>query len=302
MTQARTEIALLFWGWSCLAVRAEIQKPEPYLVCGEPVFNYGAVENTVEVRHTFIVSNASASAVSIQGVHSGCGCTQAAISRKEIPAGETAELAATLSLRGRIGPRQVNVLVMSNDPVRPVLPLMLNGTALPSPAVQPAAIPSPPQNPVLPIQGPAVLSPASLSRSTAAVPSLSPAPLGSARLAPGAGTAPATVVRAPSPEAPPQAPLVIVPSELAVPVSGPFPQVQYMILRTPHGQSFHVTGIACNLTGMRAELTRTELAWSQLRITVDRSVLDGNEKNGLLTLRTDLPAAPCVEVPVRFKD
>jgi len=293
-------VGVLVLGWLCVTARAESQSPPPQLVCDEPVFSYGSVENTGEVRHTFVVRNAGASTISIERIHSGCGCTRAEISRQEIPAGETANLAVALSLQGRTGPRQVSVYVHSNDPVRPIMPFMLTGTALAPPATPPAAISLPPPNPVLPIHGPAAVTPSVSPRPAPGMPGAGPSPIAGVGAAMGGRTAP-SAVRGPQPDAPPQPPIAVVPSELVLSAARPAPYVQFMIVRTPNGQAFHVTDIACNVTGLRAELARTEPAWNQIRITVDRTPLDAKGNAGLLTLSTDLPAAPCVEVPVRIE-
>ena len=296
---ARKGIVVLILGSLCVTARAESQTPRPQLVCDDPVFDYGSVDNTVDVKHAFVIRNTGSALITIQGVRSGCGCTRAEISRQEIPAGETADLAVVLSLRGRIGPRQVSVYVQSSDPARQILPFMLTGTALAPPPSQPNPLPSSPSHPVLPLRGPAATTSSVAPRPASAI-STSTAPSAAAVGGRTAG-APPSAARAPQPDAPAQLPLVIVPSELVLSAAKPAPYVQFMILRTPNGHAFHVTDIACNVTGIRAELTRTEPAWNQIRITVDRTPLDVRGNAGALTLSTDLPAAPCVAVPVRVK-
>jgi hypothetical protein len=109
----------------------------PKIVCAEPVFNFGEVESSKEVEHTFILKNEGDLSLEIKHVRPACGCTVASISQNTVPPGGQAELTTRLSLRGRQGAQHKTISVESNDPKQPTLVLALQGAAVEELRVQP---------------------------------------------------------------------------------------------------------------------------------------------------------------------
>ena len=107
------------------------------IVCAEPTFNFGEMESSKDVEHTFILKNEGDLSLEIRQVRPSCGCTVANISQKTIPPGGQAEVTTRLSLRGRQGAQHKTISVESNDPKQPTLVLALEGIAVEEMRVQP---------------------------------------------------------------------------------------------------------------------------------------------------------------------
>ena len=102
----------------------------PRIVCDQPTFEFGERDNSETVEHTFVIKNEGDLSLEISNIRAACGCTVANITSKLIAPGETADLTARLSLRGRSGRQRKSITVTSNDPVTPHLTLFLDGTAM----------------------------------------------------------------------------------------------------------------------------------------------------------------------------
>ena len=127
---------ILLSGLVARAAGAE-SAPFPRLVCDEPIFHYGAVDNRTPVQHVFELRNEGTAPLAIQRVVSGCGCTRTELSTNVVAPRGVARLAVTASLLGRSGQRNVSLFLHSNDPVHPILALQFVGTAVALVDVQP---------------------------------------------------------------------------------------------------------------------------------------------------------------------
>lgn len=109
----------------------------PRLVCDEPEYFFGEVVNTQSAEHEFILRNEGDEILEITRVHSGCGCTVAKPDEMKVrPGGETT-LRVRFSLRGRKGPQNQKVTVVSNDRSHPHYDLVMAGEALTALTVSP---------------------------------------------------------------------------------------------------------------------------------------------------------------------
>ena len=88
----------------------------PKIACDQPTFDFGTVDNSETVNHTFIIKNIGVSTLNISQVKPACGCTVANISSKVVEPGETSEITANLSLKGKTGRQSKYMTVYSNDP------------------------------------------------------------------------------------------------------------------------------------------------------------------------------------------
>lgn len=109
----------------------------PKIVCDEPEYNFGEVDNSHDVEHTYIIRNEGDLTLEITRARASCGCTVASIAEKSVPPGGQTEISARLSLKGRKGPQRKTVTVESNDPKQPNLTLVLAGTAIAEMEVRP---------------------------------------------------------------------------------------------------------------------------------------------------------------------
>lgn len=116
-----------------IAVSARAQQPAttnaPKIVCDEPVFDFGTVDPSEAVEHTFLIRNEGTLTLELTRVHPSCGCTVANVSQNSIPPGGESRITSRLSLQGRSGPQQKSIVIDSNDPNQPQLILMLRGIA-----------------------------------------------------------------------------------------------------------------------------------------------------------------------------
>ncbi len=113
---------------SSASLRAET--PQPRIVSDEPVFEYGEVDNSQIIEHTFVVRNDGDALLEIHRVRAPCGCTVANISSQHLAPGESAEILTRLTLQGRTGRQRQTVAVDSNDPNTPTFNLVMDGIAL----------------------------------------------------------------------------------------------------------------------------------------------------------------------------
>lgn len=111
----------------------------PVITVDEKVHDFGVlyVEDHKTVDHRFTLQNAGDEPLLIRDIKTSCGCTQAEISRREIPPGETATLDASLQSRNRQGKEQIRISVYSNDPSQPVFEFGMAGFLIPHWQIEP---------------------------------------------------------------------------------------------------------------------------------------------------------------------
>ncbi|MBI2441126.1 MAG: DUF1573 domain-containing protein [Lentisphaerae bacterium] len=102
----------------------------PLLICNAPDYHFGALSNTNEVPHTFVLANEGDAPLAILRVHPDCGCTLVRLEREVIPPGDEITLPVRLILKGRSGPQHKRITIESNDPDQPRLILSLIGEAV----------------------------------------------------------------------------------------------------------------------------------------------------------------------------
>lgn len=102
----------------------------PRLICDEPEYCFGALSNTNDVPHTFVLANEGAAPLVIYRVQSDCGCTRVRLEDKLIHPGEQITVQVCLMLKGRAGGQHKRVTIESNDPDHPRLVLSLIGVAV----------------------------------------------------------------------------------------------------------------------------------------------------------------------------
>lgn len=104
--------------------------PAPRLVCPEPEYSFGAAANTREIIHDFIIRNEGAAPLLIRQVKIPCGCMLVRLTDKKIDPGEQTSVCARFPLKGLSGGQRKRIIVLSNDPLRPSLELILTGEAV----------------------------------------------------------------------------------------------------------------------------------------------------------------------------
>ena len=99
----------------------------PQIQCQEATFDFGSHDASEMVEHTFLVKNTGTADLEIKKVQPACGCTTAELDKNIIPPGDSAKIAAKLSLAGRSGEVQKPINIDSNDPTNPTLQLLIKG-------------------------------------------------------------------------------------------------------------------------------------------------------------------------------
>lgn len=114
--------------------------PQPQLHVGEPVFDFGRVEQGETVTHVFHFSNRGERNLRVESVETSCGCTAAVLAADTIPPGESGSIQASLDTSRFLGRQSKRLHVRTNDPVRPVTPLVMQGEITTEVQVQPAQL------------------------------------------------------------------------------------------------------------------------------------------------------------------
>ena len=112
----------------------------PRLVCAEPLYNFGERDSSEVVTHVFSLKNEGDLTLELTQVRPSCGCTVAHLSRNQVPPGETAEITAEFSLKGRSGQQRKNIRVENNDPTNQQFMLYLEGTIVTELMIEPAQL------------------------------------------------------------------------------------------------------------------------------------------------------------------
>lgn len=83
----------------------------------EKEFNFGSINEGIEVRHVFKVRNLGEKTLSIRDIRSTCGCTVAQMKHKKIAPGATADLEVIMDTSMKQGDVNKTIDIASNDPL-----------------------------------------------------------------------------------------------------------------------------------------------------------------------------------------
>ncbi len=100
------------------------------LICDDPVFDFGERDESATVTHVFSVINTGAAPVRISKVQSSCGCTTTGVAKEEIGPGESVDITASISLRGRLGRQNYSLIIRTDNPAQPVYRLGIQGVVI----------------------------------------------------------------------------------------------------------------------------------------------------------------------------
>jgi hypothetical protein len=131
----RVSVCLVSILLSCLSGSLAFAAPE--LQVPEPDFDFGEVFQGDKVLHVYEFTNQGDEPLLIDRVRSSCGCTAVLVSEKNLPPGGKGELQANFDSSRFRGAVSKTIYLYSNDPVRPVMQLQLQGKVLEVVAVEP---------------------------------------------------------------------------------------------------------------------------------------------------------------------
>ena len=105
-----------------------VRAAAPRIASESKVFDFGTVNDVDAVEHTFVVRNEGDADLVISRVKTSCGCTTTKLTTPHtVPPGESVEITATLSLKGRSGRQHKTITVESNDSEEPRYRLEMKG-------------------------------------------------------------------------------------------------------------------------------------------------------------------------------
>lgn len=303
----------------------ETPAPAPRIVCDQPEFDFGTLDNSETVEHTFVLRNAGDLTLEIAQARPSCGCTVASISERNVPPGGESRITSRLSLAGRQGFQHKLITIDSNDPRQPQLALTLKGTAAVALDVQPPRIMqaqlaagTQPTNAVTlnGIAGTAfqvTAVDAGNDRFKASVETLEEGRMyriliwPSQPLAPGQLDATITVrtdhPKRPSVEIPivliANTELTVAPRELILSTASEEPVTRYIIVRGQQGSTFKIHDVELPDPDIQVAVTPFGNQGHRVQLSNLRPRADLNQK--VVRIITDIPGQPPLEVPIRIE-
>jgi hypothetical protein len=103
---------------------------EPALAVASPTVDAGTVHRGEKVEARFAIRNSGTGTLAIREARPACGCTVATYDR-EIAAGSTGEVRATVDTSRFSGPIRKTVSIVTNDPVHPETTLTIKAVVEP---------------------------------------------------------------------------------------------------------------------------------------------------------------------------
>lgn len=97
------------------------------LVCDEPVFDFGRVDQTAVITNVFTIRNEGVMTFPLKYIHASCGCTQGRMSTRMLEPGQTAQVTAIYKAARRKGPQKKALRLISTTSEYPALTLYLTG-------------------------------------------------------------------------------------------------------------------------------------------------------------------------------
>ncbi len=96
-------------------------KPAPKISFDVERFDFGNVEEGVELKHIFKITNEGNAPLQINDVYSSCGCTTPKLTKSDLQPGESTDLNVIADTSMKQDQVTKEVSVSSNDPHRPIV-------------------------------------------------------------------------------------------------------------------------------------------------------------------------------------
>ncbi len=97
------------------------------LVCDDPVFNFGTVDQSAVITNVFTVRNEGDLSFMLKYVHTSCGCTRGRMDKRIIGPGETAKLTAVYKAVRRKGTQKKSLKLIPMHSDKPALTFYMEG-------------------------------------------------------------------------------------------------------------------------------------------------------------------------------
>ncbi len=102
------------------------------LVCDDPVYNFGTVDQSAVITNVFTVRNEGDLTFSLKYVQTSCGCTQGRMDKRMLGPGETARLKAVYKAVRRKGTQKKSLRLIPVNSDTPALIFYMEGFVEPS--------------------------------------------------------------------------------------------------------------------------------------------------------------------------
>ncbi len=102
------------------------EKSSPKIFADSYRFEFGEVEESTQLKHTFKISNGGTAPLLLNGAESSCGCTVPTLNAKTLAPRESTDLLVIIDTAMKQGRITKTVSVLSNDPTTPSLKLYLS--------------------------------------------------------------------------------------------------------------------------------------------------------------------------------
>ena len=112
-------------------VGVEVGHPQPaaksQLTIDQDEFNFGKMDYSEEGKHEFVITNRGDHALTLTPGSTSCACTVSEIKDNELAPGQATKVLVSWRSKGRIGPFQQSVTIITSDPLRPEVVLAIKG-------------------------------------------------------------------------------------------------------------------------------------------------------------------------------
>lgn len=106
------------------------KKNAPRIVFDNAIYNFGETKSRDKIEHSFVFKNEGKSDLIIHKIRSTCGCTTVAPEKTVIKPGESSSFKAIFNPGSRKGTQRKSIYVISNDPYKTNVRLMITGKLL----------------------------------------------------------------------------------------------------------------------------------------------------------------------------
>jgi mono/diheme cytochrome c family protein len=106
---------------SCVVAQPGKEPSAPKIVFDAETFDFGKVEDGIQIEHKFKVTNSGGSLLKIYNVDASCGCTTPEMHKRQLQPGESATLDVIVDTTMKQFSVTKTIHVDSNDPVRPIV-------------------------------------------------------------------------------------------------------------------------------------------------------------------------------------
>ena len=125
---------------SLICLYASLACAAPDMQFASTQFDFGEVYQGEKVLHVFEFVNAGQDPLLIDRVRSSCGCTAALVSEKNLAPGAKGQVQANFDSARFRGTVSKTIYLYSNDPVKPLVQLIIKGEVIEIVAVEPEQV------------------------------------------------------------------------------------------------------------------------------------------------------------------